>query len=143
MDPEHPAYHRPSGFSKLETLFREQYAALCRHILAHTGDPEVAESVARTALRHFWEGSRLPDEATADALRRIADGLLRESGDSTAEQHGDAQLWTSLPTEYREIFVLKIRDQLSYEQIAERWHCAPEAVADIMGQALAWVARRL
>jgi RNA polymerase sigma-19 factor, ECF subfamily len=124
------------------------YAELCEYTLRLVGSAEAAQDVVHDLFLHLWDtrGSRDAIRLTKPYLytaarnralkhlrrRRVAEAWIERAAREeapTAESPSDLYLRheledavdraiTELPTRCREIFLLRRRDQLSYEEIA-------------------------
>jgi RNA polymerase sigma-70 factor (ECF subfamily) len=140
----------PDGSHTWETAFEAYYVELCEHVLRLVGSAEAAQDLVHDLFLRLWEtrGPRDSVRLTRPYLhvaarnaalkhlrhrRVVAAWIERASREETP--HGDTpedlvlrrelesivrRAIAELPERCREIFVLRRRDQLSYQEIAAR-----------------------
>lgn len=133
-----------------DAAFETSYADLCEYVLRFVGSAEAAEDLVHDLFLHLWEsdGARDSERITRAYLfvsarnraltylrrRRVAEAWIERvsreevpSAVSPAYLHLDRELdgvvaaaIAELPERRRHIFLLRRRDEMSYEEIAER-----------------------
>lgn len=133
-----------------EAAFESCYADLCEYVLRFVGSAEAAEDLVHDLFLHLWEASGARDHkritraylfvsarnraVTYLRRRRVAEAWIeRASRDEIPSAVSPAYLYldreldgfvtaaiAELPERRRHIFLLRRRDQLSYEEIAEQ-----------------------
>lgn len=139
-----------SGWLSWEDAFETCYADLCEYVLRFVGSAEAAEDLVHDLFLHLWEArhARDPERLTRAYLwvsarnralaylrrRRVAEAWIERvsrdevpSADSPAYLYLDRELVgivdaaiAELPERRRHVFLLRRRDQMSYEEIAEQ-----------------------
>ena len=157
-------YDHLSPEEKVELLFRQYYAGLCKSLYRTLRDASLAEDIVQEVFLKVWDMRhtlRL-DEAVPAYLYRscynTALNLLKRqqqqtdittmgdvmAGSETAEQHlGMLETETqvqraieALPPKTRLVFSLSRFEELSYKEIADRLEISVKAVEKHMGIAL-------
>ena len=157
-------YDHLSPEEKVELLFRQYYAGLCKSLFRTLRDASLAEDIVQEVFLKVWDMRhtlRL-DEAVPAYLYRscynAALNLLKRqqqqtdittmgdvmAGSETAEQHlGMLETETqvqraieALPPKTRLVFSLSRFEELSYKEIADRLEISVKAVEKHMGIAL-------
>ena len=144
------AVRQVTGAEAWEAAFDTHYGQLCEYVLGFAGCAEVAEDLVHDLFLHLWDtrGERdavrlsrpylfvaarnralkwLRHQRVADAwIARVASEKIPESNtpeddiiESELEQAA-ARAIRELPGRCREVFLLRRRDHLSYEEIARR-----------------------
>ncbi|MEO6526417.1 MAG: RNA polymerase sigma-70 factor [Gemmatimonadaceae bacterium] len=140
----------PSERLSWESAFEMCYADLCEYVLRFVGSAEAAEDLVHDLFLHLWEVQRArdPERLTRAYLfvsarnralaylrrRRVAEAWIERvsreevpSAPSPAYLHLDRELdgivaaaIAELPERRRHVFLLRRRDQMSYEEIAQQ-----------------------
>lgn len=139
-----------AGAKAWELAFETSYAELCEYVLGFVGSAELAEDLVHDLFLHLWDtrGERDVIRLTRPYLfvaarnralkclrhRRVADGwIARVASEKIPDSNSaddmvlEAELRQAaeraieeLPARCREIFLLRRRDHLSYDEIARR-----------------------
>jgi RNA polymerase sigma-70 factor (ECF subfamily) len=157
-------YDQLSPEEKVELLFRQYYAGLCKSLYRTLRDASLAEDIVQEVFLKVWDmrGTLRLDEAVPAYLYRscynAALNLLKSQkpqtditllqqqipASDTAGQHLDLQetearvfqAVAALPPQTRLVFSLSRFEELSYKEIADRLEISVKAVEKHMGIAL-------
>jgi RNA polymerase sigma-70 factor (ECF subfamily) len=144
------AVRQVTGAEAWELAFETSYVELCEYVLGFVGSAELAEDLVHDLFLHLWDtrGERDAIRLTRPYLfvaarnralkslrhRRVADAwVARVASERIPDENSPEDLVvqgeleraaeraiSELPARCREIFLLRRRDHLSYEEIAHR-----------------------